>query len=49
MGRLGNVSQLGFGLILMALGVVYYFVAGRSSAISSEAASEIPKRSEESL
>ena len=48
--RLGSVSQLGFGLVLMALGVVYYFVAGRPSAeISSEAASEVPKRSEESL
>jgi uncharacterized membrane protein (DUF373 family) len=30
LGRLGSVSQLGFGLALMALGVVYYFVAGRS-------------------
>jgi amino acid transporter len=40
--RLGSVSQLGFGLVLMALGVVYYFVAGRAKA-------EIPKRSEESL
>jgi amino acid transporter len=29
LGRLGSVSQLGFGLVLMALGVVYYFVAGR--------------------
>jgi len=38
LGRLGNVSQLGFGLVLMALGVVYYFVAGRSSCeIPSEA------------
>ena len=37
LGRLGNVSQLGFGLVLMALGVVYYFVAGRASLISSEA------------
>jgi amino acid transporter len=27
--RVGSVSQLGFGLGLMALGVVYYFVAGR--------------------
>jgi amino acid transporter len=27
--RVGSVSQLGFGLVLMALGVVYYFVAGR--------------------
>ncbi|MCU1220250.1 MAG: amino acid permease-associated region [Candidatus Angelobacter sp.] len=32
LGRLGNVSQLGFGLVLMALGVVYYFVAGRPSS-----------------
>jgi amino acid transporter len=40
LGRLGNVSQLGFGLVLMALGVVYYFVAGRSSAeMPSEAKS----------
>ncbi|MGZ4878129.1 MAG: hypothetical protein ACXVIO_08085, partial [Candidatus Angelobacter sp.] len=38
LGRLGNVSQLGFGLVLMALGVAYYFVAGRSSPeIQSEA------------
>ncbi len=29
LGRLGSVSQLGFGLVLMALGVVYYFIAGR--------------------
>jgi amino acid transporter len=29
--RLGSVSQLGFGLVLMALGVVYYFAAGRAS------------------
>ena len=36
--RLGSVSQLGFGLVLMALGVVYYFVAGRASPeIPSEA------------
>src|SRR5260370_39191647 len=28
--RLGSVSQLGFGLFLMAVGVVYYFVAGRA-------------------
>jgi hypothetical protein len=28
--KLGNVSQLGFGLVLMAMGVVYYFVAGRA-------------------
>jgi hypothetical protein len=32
LGRLGNVSQLSFGLVLMALGVVYYFVAGRPSS-----------------
>jgi amino acid transporter len=31
LGRLGNVSQLGFGLVLMALGVVYYFAAGKPS------------------
>jgi amino acid transporter len=38
LGRLGNVSQLSFGLVLMAIGVVYYFVAGRpSSEIPSEA------------
>jgi hypothetical protein len=48
--KLGSVSQLGFGLFLMALGVVYYFVAGRAPAeIPSGATSEIPKRSEESL
>jgi amino acid transporter len=48
--KLGSVSQLGFGLVLMALGVVYYFVAGRPSLeIPSGAASEVPKRSEESL
>ena len=36
--RLGSVSQLGFGLVLMALGVAYYFVAARSSPqIRSEA------------
>lgn len=32
LGRLGSMSQLGFGLILVALGVVYYFVAGRPAA-----------------
>ncbi len=47
---LGSVSQLGFGLVLMALGVVYYFVAGRPSAeVSRTAASEVAMRSEESL
>lgn len=45
---LGSVSQLGFGLALMALGVVYYFVAGRAK-VSSEVISEIPKQSEEPL
>ncbi|HEX4604441.1 MAG TPA: amino acid permease, partial [Candidatus Angelobacter sp.] len=30
--KLGSVSQLGFGLVLMALGVGYYFVAGRAKA-----------------
>jgi hypothetical protein len=34
----------------MALGVVYYFVAGRPKAeVTSSATSEFPKRSEESL
>jgi amino acid transporter len=48
--RLASVSQLGFGLVLMALGVVYYFVAGKPNAqFPSGAASEIPKRSEEPL
>jgi amino acid transporter len=42
LGRLGSMSQLGFGLVLMALGVVCYFVAGRVSAkVPSEAVSEI--------
>ena len=48
--KLGSVSQLGFGLFLMALGVVYYFVAGRAS--SSEAripfdGSELPAKEQE--
>ena len=47
---LGSVSQLGFGLVLMALGVVYYFVAGRPSAeVSRTSTSAFPKGSEESL
>jgi amino acid transporter len=37
LGRLGSISSLYFGLGLMALGVVYYFVAGRVSKVSSEA------------
>jgi hypothetical protein len=38
LGRLGSSSQLAFGLVLMALGVVYYFVAGRApSEVPSEA------------
>jgi len=42
LGRLGSVSQLGFGLALMALGVVYYFVLGRVPAkVPGEAVSEI--------
>src|SRR5438270_10513672 len=40
LGRLGSVSQLGFGLVLMALGVVYYFVAGRVSPSVSSVARE---------
>jgi amino acid transporter len=38
LGRLGSMSQLLFGLILMALGVVYYFVAGRPKAALARAA-----------
>lgn len=34
---LGSVSQLSFGIVLMALGVVYYFALGRTSEISSAA------------
>ena len=34
LGRLGSVSQLAFGLALMALGVVYYFVAGRAKPMA---------------
>jgi len=40
LGRLGSFSQLGFGLVLMALGVVYYFVAGRASPSISSVARE---------
>jgi len=36
LGKLGSVSQLSFGLALMALGVVYYFVAGRAPASTGE-------------
>jgi amino acid transporter len=38
LGRLGSMSQLGFGLILVALGVVYYFVAGRPKPVVSNVA-----------
>jgi amino acid transporter len=40
LGRLGTVSQLAFGLVLMALGVVYYFVAGRATGVISSEARE---------
>ncbi len=41
LGRLGSMSQLAFGLILMALGVVYYFVAGRARpSLNTAAAGE---------
>jgi amino acid transporter len=46
---LGSVSQLGFGLVLMALGVIYYFVAGRPSKALAGVAIEVQRRSEESL
>jgi amino acid transporter len=36
LGWLGSVSQLSFGMFLIALGVVYYFVAGRAKTGSSE-------------
>jgi amino acid transporter len=35
--QLGSVSQLGFGLVLMALGVVYYFAVGRAKKIPVKA------------
>jgi amino acid transporter len=38
--RLGSVSQLGFGLVLMAMGVVYYYVAGRATASFTRAESD---------
>jgi amino acid transporter len=38
--QLGSVSQLGFGLVLMALGVVYYFIAGKPKAILVKTESE---------
>lgn len=40
LGRWGSVSSLSFGLGLMALGVVYYFVAGRAKR-GAEAASAV--------
>jgi amino acid transporter len=42
LGRLGSMSQLGFGLILMALGVIYYFAAARPKAAIPARAGEIP-------
>jgi len=43
LGRLGSVSQLAFGLALMALGVVYYVIAGRGKpAISTTEQQETP-------
>jgi amino acid transporter len=45
LGRLGSVSQLGFGMVLMALGVVYYFVAGKAKpefAIGPESEAQFP-------
>jgi amino acid transporter len=49
LGRLGSVSQLGFGLVLMALGVVYYFVAGRATSEVPSGAVADSERSEEPL
>jgi amino acid transporter len=47
--RVGSVSQLGFGMFLMALGVVYYFVAGRSSSGAGNPlpGSELPVKGDE--
>ncbi|HKD81738.1 MAG TPA: APC family permease [Candidatus Angelobacter sp.] len=39
LGRLGSMSQLVFGLILMALGVIYYFMAGKPKPALAGAAS----------
>ena len=36
LGRFGTISTLTLGLGLMALGVVYYFVAGRPKAMVAE-------------
>jgi amino acid transporter len=48
--KMGSVSQLGFGLFLMALGVVYYFVAGRASSNDERSAfdgNELPAKEQE--
>ena len=37
---LGSVSQLSFGLVLMAMGVLYYFALGRPSAEKIEASAK---------
>ncbi len=39
LGRFGTISTLTLGLGLMALGVVYYFVAGRPKAMVAEVVS----------
>jgi len=46
--KIGSVSQLSFGLALMALGVIYYFALGRART-DKLVVSETPKRSEGSL
>ncbi len=40
LGRLGSISQLGFGLVLMAVGIVYYFVAGRARPLAEAAGAD---------
>jgi amino acid transporter len=40
LGRLGSVSSLAVGLILMAAGAVYYFVAGRAKPAEQVAAAD---------
>ena len=40
LGRWGSVSTLTFGVALMALGVVYYFIFGRSKAVAEVASAD---------
>ncbi|HMF89151.1 MAG TPA: APC family permease [Candidatus Angelobacter sp.] len=40
LGRFGSVSTLAVGLVLMAAGVVYYFVAGRAKPVAAAAGAD---------